>query len=337
MHAEQIGMPLRQVKEYGMDYIGLAVLVGFFLLFAFFTYRAFTAQRLWVKLVGGIPAGLFALLLGAATGLAFVGYNKLNAVQPNPPSPLNAVLTPQLIADGERFARSCAGCHASNGQLPLDGQDFFGEGGPPIGTLWAPNLTPVHLAEWSDGEIIRAIREGVGRDGRSLVIMPSAALRNMSDEDVLALLAYLRAQPVVGAASPPRQINVLGAILIATVFPAEAFSAQPPLTVPVVAPPRGPTVAYGGYLVSLGCQDCHAGNLAGVPPGGDGPPPGPNLTTLHERMTAEQFTQLMRTGTYADGRTLSENMPWQDLAGFSDNDILAIYAYLASLEPLPDN
>lgn len=57
---------------------------------------------------------------------------------------------------------------------------------------------------------------------------------------------------------------------------------------------------------------------------------------LGDRLTAAQFTQLMRTGTYPDGRTLSENMPWQDLAGFSDDDLLAIYAYLSSLEPLPD-
>lgn len=322
-----------------MDYIGLAILIALALLFAFLAYRAFTARRLWVKLLGGIPATLLALICGAAFGLALVGYNRLNAARPNPPSPLLLQSTPQLVAEGERFARACIGCHSSEGQPPLTGQDFFGHDteGPPVGTLWAPNLTPVHLGEWSDGEIIRAIREGVGRDGRSLVIMPSADFSNLSDDDVLALLAYLRAQPPAGEPSPPRQINVIGAILFATVFPEDGFSAQEPIAAPVVAPPRGPTAAYGGYLVSLGCQDCHGANLAGVPPGGDGPPPGPNLTTLPGRMSAEQFVALLRTGQYADGRTLSENMPWQDLAGFSDDDLLAIYAHLEALERLPDN
>jgi cytochrome c553 len=322
-----------------MDYLGLATLIALALLFAFLAYRAFTARRRWVKLLGGLPAALLFLTFGVAFGLALVGYGRINRVYANPPSPLTVELTPQLVADGERFARSCVGCHSGNGQLPMTGQDFFGHDseGPPIGTLYAPNLTPAHLNGWSDGEIIRAIREGVGRDGRSLIIMPSAAFHSMSDEDVLALVAFLRAQPAAGEPSPPRSLNVIGAILFATIVPPELFSVQEPIAAPVVAPPRGPTAAYGGYLVALGCKDCHGANLAGVPPGGDGPPPGPNLTTLPQRMGAEEFVALLRTGQYADGRALSENMPWQDLAGFSDDDLLAIYAHLASLEPLADN
>jgi cytochrome c553 len=321
-----------------MDYVGLAVLIGLTLLFGLLAYRAIRARRRWVKLAGGIPAALLTLLFGAATALAFAGYARLNARHANPPSPLTLQSAPALVANGERFAQSCVGCHSTSGQPPLTGQDFFSHSeGPPVGTLWAPNLTPAHLAEWSDGEIIRAIREGVGRDGRSLIIMPSAAFRNMSDDDVLAVVAYLRAQPAAGQPSPPKRINVLGAILFATILPPQILSAQEPIAGPVVAPPRGPTAAYGGYLVRLGCQDCHAENLAGTPPGGDGPPPGPNLTTLRERLTEEQFVALLRTGTYPDGRALSENMPWQDLAGFNDDDLRAIYAHLASLPPLPDN
>lgn len=321
-----------------MDYTGLAVLLGGCLLFAFLAYRAVRARRRWVKLAGGISAALLALLFGAGTVLALVGYGKLNRTYSNPPSPLTAAaITPQLVADGERFARSCAGCHSSTGNLPLDGQDFFGaEGGPPIGTLYAPNLTPAHLADWSDGEIIRAIREGVGRDGRSLLVMPSEYFRNLSDDDVLALLAYLRSQPAVEPASPPRQINVLGAIMLAALFPPELFSVQPPLAQPVAAPPRGPTAAYGGYLVSLECQGCHGGNLAGVPPGGGGPS-GPNLTTLSQRLTAEEFVVLLRTGTFPDGSPIGEGMPVKYLEKMSDDDFRAIYAHIQSAGPLPDN
>ncbi|NJM07558.1 cytochrome c, partial [Candidatus Gracilibacteria bacterium] len=188
-----------------------------------------------LKLLGGISAGLLTLLFAAATVLALVGYSQLNRIYANPPSALVLQSNPQLIADGERFGQSCVGCHSSNGQLPMTGQKFFGaEGGvSPVGTLWAANLTPAHLGEWSDGELIRAIREGIGRDGRSLLIMPSAAFRNMSDADVLALVAYLRAQPAAGAASPPRQINVIGAILFATILPPELLSAQEPIAAPV--------------------------------------------------------------------------------------------------------
>jgi mono/diheme cytochrome c family protein len=304
-----------------MDYPGLGLLVALAPLFALLAYRAPRARRRWVKLTVGSLSALLTLLFGAATLLAFIGYSRLNRTYPNPPSPLAVAITPQLVANGERFARSCAGCHSSTGELPLAGQDFFGaEGGPPIGTLWAPNLTPAHLAEWSDGEIIRAIREGVGRDGRSLLVMPSA---------------YLRSQPTVEPTSPTRQINVLGAIMFATLLPDEFFSAQPPLAQRVVAPPRGPNAAYGGYLTSLECQGCHGGNLAGLPPSPDGPPGGPNLTTMPQRLRVEEFVALLRTGRFPDGSPIG--MPVKYLEKMSDDDFRAIYAHLDSQGPLPDN
>jgi mono/diheme cytochrome c family protein len=322
-----------------VDFIGLGALIVLTVLFAFLAFRAFRAQRAWVRLAGGIAATLFALLFGAGTVLALVGYNKLATVRANPVPQLNVQFTPQLVAEGERFAQTCAGCHSSNNQLPLTGKDFLGsEGGPPLGRLWAPNLTPAHLASWSDGEIVRAIREGIGRDGRSLLIMPSAAFRNLSDEDVLALVAYLRSQPAVEPQSPPRSISALGAIMLATVLPDSFLSAQPSLTTAVVAPTRGPTAEYGSYLVeTLGCQECHGQNLAGGAEGGAGPAPGQNLTTLPERLDAVQFTTLLRTGTYPDGSKLSPEMPYQDLGKLSDEDFLALHTYFASLQPLPDN
>jgi cytochrome c553 len=321
-----------------MDYVGLGILIILALLFGFLTYRAARARRGWVKLAGGVPAGLLTLIFGAATVLAFVGYGKINAQRPNPVPQMTAQMSPELIANGERFARACAGCHSSNGELPLAGQDFFGEGGgPPMGTLWAPNLTQAHLEDWTDGEIVRAIREGVKKDGTSTLIMPSGAFRNLSDEDVLALVAYLRSQPPVEPRSPPRQFNVLGAILLATVIPDDIFTAQAPITEQVVAPPRGPTAEYGGYLIHFGCQDCHGENLAGMPASEEGSPGGPNLTAVSQRFTEEQFVTLLRTGTYPDGRRLSEDMPWKDFEKLSDDDFRALYAHLASLEELPNN
>ena len=323
-----------------MDYVGLGVLVVLLLVFALATFVALRSRRTWVKVLGGIVGGLFTLVAGVAIVLALVGYGKLNAIQPNPPSALTAEITPEKVANGERFARTCTGCHSSNGQLPLTGQNFFEGGGPPIGTLYAPNLTPAHLADWTDGEIIRAIREGVGRDGRSLIIMPASAFHNLSDDDVTSLVAYLRSQPAVEPDTPPKQISVVGAIMIATLFPPEIFTAQPPITGPQGAPPRGVTPEYGKYLTSLGCQDCHGANLAGIPPGAadeNSPPPGPNLTDVDKRLTMDQFVTLLRTGHYPDGSMLSEEMPWQDFEKLSDDDFRAMYAYFANLDDLPGN
>ena len=110
--------------------------------------------------------------------------------------------------------------------------------------------------------------------------------------------------------------------------------AQPPLVEPVVGPDRGPTATYGGYLVSsLGCQSCHGANLTGGTPGDFNPPPGPNLTTLPQLLTVDAFIALLRTGTYSDGQRLSTEMPWQGLAGLSDDDLRAIYAHLEQVGP----
>jgi hypothetical protein len=72
---------------------------------------------------------------------------------------------------------------------------------------------PAHLADWSDGEIVRAIRQGVHRSGRSLLIMPSSSWHNLSDEDVQSIVAYLRSLPPEGSSTPPDRLNALGAVL----------------------------------------------------------------------------------------------------------------------------
>lgn len=312
-----------------MDVLGLAIVVVLILVFGFLAFRSWRAKRLWVKLAGGIPSTLLALIFAAAFGISLNGYSKLNTVHPNPVREVTIVSTPALIAQGEKFARTCAGCHSSNGDLPLGGQNF-GEGGPPVGTLWAPNLTPVHFKDWTDGEIIRAVREGVHKNGRSLIIMPSAAFHNLSDEDAQALVAYLRSQPEVLPDTPPREINLVGSLLIGGVMPPEVFSVQPPLTQPVVAPPPGVTAEYGRYITSLGCQDCHGATLEGGVETGNGAPAGPSLIAFANQVSEADFVKTLRTGVKPDGTPLSADMPWKDLEKLSDDDFRAIYIYLKS-------
>jgi mono/diheme cytochrome c family protein len=311
-----------------VDIVGLSILVVLLIVFAALAVRAWRAERLWVRLLGGIPATLVTLVLGAAAVAALVGYGKINATYPNPVRDVTVAGTPEQIAQGEKLARTCTGCHSSTGNLPLNGQNFA-EGGPPIGVYYAPNLTPAHLKEWSDGEIIRAIREGVNRNGNSLIIMPSSAFKNLSDEDVQAVVAYLRSQPAVEPNTPPRQISVVGAIMVATLFPPEVFSVQPPITEPVVAPPAGPTAEYGQYLTRLGCQDCHGQTLEGGAPGGEAPA-GPNLVAFAHEVDEATFVKTLRTGIKPDGQPLSEEMPGKDYEKLSDDDFRAMYRYLAA-------
>jgi cytochrome c553 len=314
-----------------MDFVGLGVLLVLALLFAFLALRSWRARRLWVKLLAGIPTTLLTLLCVAGLGLAVYGYSKLNRTYANPVADITVAGTPQQIARGEQFAPLCANCHSSNHQLPLTGQDFFADG-PPTGTLWAPNLTPAHLKTWSDGEIIRAIREGVGKDGRSLVIMPSQDLHNLSDADVQAIVAYLRAQSAVEPETPAKQINFVGAIMAAALLPDAIFTHQPPITGPVTAPPAGRTSEYGRYLSTVvGCVACHGAQLEGGRPDQEGPPPGPSLVAFAKQYTEADFIKTLRTGITPEGRMLSEEMPWRIYQKFSDDDLRALYAYITVL------
>ncbi len=311
----------------------LVVLAGFFI---FLAARSLRARRAWVKWPGLVLSGLLALIFLAVTAVALVGFFRLNVASHRyTVSDIQVSMTPENIARGERLAHICTDCHASaKGSLPLDGLDLLANtaDAPPIGTLIGTNLTPGGpLAGWSDGEIIRAIREGIDKGGKPLLGMPSVAFRHMSDEDVQALVAYLRSQPEVENNLPDRNLNILGALFVGLgQFPS---SAQPPITGPVTAPPRG-TARYGDYLVrAFGCEDCHGPDLdgAGVMMGS-----GVNLTLIAPGWNEDQFIQLFRSGTSPSGRKIEpEAMPWQAYnEAFSDDELRDIYTYLHSLEPV---
>lgn len=316
--------------------LGELVLIGLVVLFAWLAGRAWRSRKAFIRWPGVLLAGLLALTMAAVTAASLVGFYKLMI----PPyrytsAEVNVAGTPEQIGRGQQLANICIGCHSSTGQLPLDGsKENFVAGGPPVGVLYATNLTPGGpLKEWTDGEIIRAIREGVDEKGQPLVIMPSKGFRAMSDEDAQALVAYLRSQPAVERDLPERNLNLLAALFLGSgMFPT---SAQPPITAPVTAPPRGVSAAYGEYLVNaLACRDCHGDDLTGMVVEGGGPP-APNLTQELPHWSEEDFIRAMRTGVTPEGETLSPGMPWGEYsAATTDDDLKAMYLYLHGLTPL---
>ena len=317
--------------------VSVIVLAGLAVLFIWLATRALRARRGWVKWPGLVLSGLLGLVFVAVTALALLGFYRLNtAPYQYQVSNVQVSMEPERIARGERLANICVDCHSSTGTLPLDGsaEDFLkGPGAPPIGTMWATNLTPGGpLKDWTDGEIIRAIREGVDDQGRPLVIMPSMAMHNLSDEDAEALVAYLRSQPVVDRDLPERDINAVGAIFLgAGIFPT---SAQTPITQPIVAPNPG-TPEYGRYLaLATGCGDCHGENMDGVMAPGSFIEGAPNLTVaVPDRYTEGSFTALFRSGVSPEGRSIDPMaMPWKSYgSAFTDEELRDIYAFLHSL------
>jgi mono/diheme cytochrome c family protein len=318
------------------DILGVTVLVVLAALFGWLAMRARRAQNRIAKWAGLGLAGLLSVVFTVGLVVALVGFYRLNLPPYRYPVAAAKVTgTPEQLARGERLSRLyCPACHSPTGKPPLVGQGPSKEG-PPVGTLYMPNLTPAgELKDWSDGEVIRAIREGVHQSGRPLVIMPSEVFRNLSDADVQALVAYLRSQPAAGPTTPPPRLNVLAAVLIgAGVF---HTSAQPPITQPILAPAEGTSAEYGRYLVAImGCPLCHGDNLGGGTGGRSGPPPGPNLTQLVPQWNEGDFVHTLRTGIDPYNHTLAEGMPWKDISAFaSDEDLKAIYAHVHGLTPI---
>ena len=285
------------------------------------------------RIVGFVIGGLIALVVIVVAGL-YLNLVRIRTTQyTNPVANVSVARTPDQVARGQYMATAfpgCAGCHSSNASASppiLDGGHVAGL--DPLGSFNAPNLTPGGpTKDWTDGQIIRAIREGIDRDGHPIALMPAADYHNLSDDDVQSVVAYLRSQPAVQKDSAGVSFGFLGTMLTSTGrFP---LSNQPPAGA-VTAPPRGPTGAYGKYLVSItGCTTCHGPALdaQNIPPG---PPPGPSLRSVKSWSDAE-FIATLRTGIDPAKHQLGEAMPWRQFGQGTDDDLKAIYQYVISLQ-----
>ena len=245
----------------------LIVLVALTVALGWLTWRALRANRTWVRIVGGLGAGLFTLVFATVTvfagkGLAFM------YVPPAPAPDLKVEGTPEQIARGRYLAGvACVGCHGANqsGEFPLTGGDDFAADIPmPIGSMIVANLTPGGiLADRTDGELFRTLRHGYGK-GKRAGMMTFMPYRQLSDEDTKAIIAFLRSQePVKTDKAGGDSINILGAILL------YGLGVQPlPETTKgaITAPPKGANAEYGKYVATFGeCRGCHGPNMTGEP------------------------------------------------------------------------
>ncbi len=277
----------------------------------------------------------------------------------DPPYPtVTASSDSSVVARGRYIARDvapCAACHgdpaqraayAEGADIPLSGGYAFEI---PPGTFYAPNLTPdaeTGLGNVSDGAIARALRNGVGHDGRAL--LPFMEMQGLSDDDLLAVVSYLRSQPPVRNHVPGHRFTLIGKVVKATAMARPVGPSEPPLA----RSPRGATVENGRYLaesVAL-CWACHTqrnqmtGALTGPRFGGatgflepDDPAHSwspPNITSDPEtgrlgRLSEDAFVARFRAGRLIPGSP----MPWQTYARMAEDDLRAIYRYLMTVPP----
>lgn len=290
----------------------------------------------WIGIAFGVLLGLLLLLVG----FVYVNTNsRLDKVYSLGVEPLSSEIGKADIKRGEHIVAAmgaCRDCHGDN----LEGKVMVDD--PALGRLVAANLTSGAggiATEFNDIDWVRAIRHGVGKDGKSLLLMPAGGYNALNDDDLASVIAYLKTLPAVDNQLPEAQVGPLArALTVAGVFP--LFSAE---AIDHLAPrpdvvPSGPTAAYGGYITTVGgCADCHGARLAGgsVPGSGSELPPGPNLTMGGELIgwSNEDFRRAMREGLTPTGRQLSPAMPWKQMGQMSDEELEAIWLYLQSLPP----
>lgn len=298
----------------------------------------------------GLAVAAVVVLGGVALGVVL-----LKGPKGRPAPTVTVPKTDEAVALGKYLANGpalCVFCHSPHDATrfgwPID-QSRLG-GGLCLPEFWGlptklcgRNLTPDAkdgLGEWSDGEIIRSVKDNVHRDGTPMFNLHN--FESMDDGHLEAIVAYLRTlKPVAGS---PGQ-SELGFVdqLAMTVMAA-------PVTEKKTAPPKSDAVAYGQYLVGIGaCNDCHtfeAGVLAGGQPFMVGtaiemsknltPEPTTGLGAYDEATFVMRFKgyEKLEPMLLTPGMFNKVVMPWEAFSHLSEEDLKAIYAYLRTLPPV---
>ncbi|HET9434739.1 MAG TPA: c-type cytochrome, partial [Chitinophagaceae bacterium] len=243
-------------------------------------------------------------------------------------------------------AAHCADCHSRKNadsliklgqEVPLTGGVIFDL---PVGKIYSRNITPdkeTGIGNLTDAEIARALRYGVHADGT--VVFNFMPFNNMSDDDLTAVISYLRAQKPVRHEVPKHSLNFLGKTV-------KAFVVSPvgPDGVVEKSVKRDSSAAYGKYLANnvANCGGCHtqrtlSGAFIGEPYAGGGDIEGfitPNLTPDSSSRifgwSQKNFVDRFRMGKLVP----KSPMPWQSFGRMGDTELKAIYAYLHTLKPV---
>ena len=313
----------------------LTILVVFSATTAFGAIRARRSKRRILKWgvasLAGFAAGAFAL----PAALMVAGLEKSQARHAPAPD-IRVATTPGRIHRGQAIASAfCGACHSSEGTLS-GGRDLGAHFPMPIGRFIAANLTPAgQLTRWSDGEIFRAIRNNVDADGHWLMIMSLTNVGKLSDDDIQALIAYIRNVPAAGrpTPNPPDELNPLGLAMLGA---GQLPTGKPVFTGAIAAPHKAATAEYGAYILSYhDCRTCHGADLAGGVPGQIGAIE-PSLAVV-KGWKLEEFIATLRNGVDPNGYALDSNrMPWRAIGKMDDEELGAIYAYLKRLPDSPN-
>ena len=312
-----------------------------------------------IKITKWLLLSLVTLTLGIVIFVYAMAERTYEAPYPN----ITATDDPQVLSRGKHLfygAAHCAGCHAPRSEvarlqrgeevLPSGGEDFA----LPLGMVYAPNITPDHatgIGALTDGELARTLRFGVKSNGMALIdFMP---FYDLSDNDLTALISFLRSLPPVQNERPENDWNFFGKAM----FAFGMFKPMGDAIVPL-APPEGATAEYGRYLAEsiANCKGCHTkrsmvtGQFTGEEYAGQMTfgvldensvvdnnryIVTPNLTPDSESGRMSQWTLEMFIERFRIGRVIPESiMPWGQYSRMTDQELTALYLFLQSLPPV---
>ena len=228
------------------------------------------------------------------------------------------------IAAGRHIfeTRGCEGCHGPG----LSGKIFFDD--PWIARLIAPNV-PKAIRGYSNAELARLLRHGVRPNGQGVAVMPSSMFYHLDDEDLGALIGYLRTVPErAGNPLPSHSMRLLARIGLTMgqykVEPREITHDAPRAL-------RGSDpAALGRYIAMSSCTECHGQRLQGDPQGT------PALMIVGG-YTPSEFAKLMREGMPKDGkeRKMMSPVARSRFSHFTDEEVNALYVYLVRRASAP--
>lgn len=313
-------------------------------------------MKILLKILGALAA---VVLLVVLCGLGYLFF-----ALPNAPAPTTIKIeaTPERIARGKYLndhVMGCTTCHTQRDFTKFSGpvkEELLGSGAAkfdlgPAGVVYSKNITPAGIGDWTDGEVIRAVTQGVSRDGTPLFpVMPFPHFGAMSEDDVHAVVAYIRTLKPIPSTVPPRKLNFPLNLIVRTIPKANTYGVRP-------SPEN--KVAYGKYMVDAAlCSDCHTPiDEQGTPLPGMDFAGGmeiletgyrvhtanitPDANTGIGTWTEQQFIDKFKAFETPTNATLAEHeraqntpMPITAYAGMTREDLSAIFAYLRTLKPV---
>ncbi len=304
--------------------------------------------------------------LGVIVLLLLAGFIYFNSKYPDVDKPKNVKveITPERIKRGEYLANhvtGCMDCHAIRdwskfsgppkpGTMGKGGDKFGKELGFP-GTIYAKNITPAGIGSWTDGELIRAITQGVNKDNKALFpLMPYLGLNHLTQNDLYSIVAYIRSLQPLENKVPETELDFPLNLIVKTI-PPKTYTPSP-------EPDRNDPVSYGKYLVTIAdCAGCHTPSEKGEPkPGMDfaggqefifpqGTLRPANITPDNEtgigKWTKEDFILRFKSFDSDSARNMMVDpngfntiMPWTLMAGMTEEDLGDIYSYLRTVKPV---